>query len=116
MVNVYSDKPLDDKDLVMHPPPNTAAEVPAEPPPPRLLDQLTALLQRQRYAPATIASYRAWVRHYILFHHVRHPQEMGAPEVAAFLDHLARGQKCSLPAQAAARKALVFLYRELLRQ
>lgn len=30
-----------------------------------------------------------WIRRHILFHGKRHPREMGAPEVEAFLSHLA---------------------------
>ncbi len=30
-----------------------------------------------------------WARRFILFHHKRHPADMGAPEIRAFLIHLA---------------------------
>ena len=30
-----------------------------------------------------------WIRRYILFHHKRHPTEMDAAEIEAFLTHLA---------------------------
>ncbi|MFM7449648.1 MAG: phage integrase N-terminal SAM-like domain-containing protein [Leptolyngbyaceae cyanobacterium] len=29
-----------------------------------------------------------WIRRYILFHHKRHPKEMGNAEIEAFLTHL----------------------------
>src|SRR5262245_37516436 len=86
------------------------------PPPPKLLDQVTQVMQRQRYLPATISAYRAWMHRYIHFHQLRHPRDLSAAEAGAFLDHLALDQKANLSAQAAARNALDFLYREVLHQ
>jgi hypothetical protein len=34
-------------------------------------------------------TYIDWIKRYIRFHGLRHPQEMGADEVKAFLSHLA---------------------------
>ena len=42
-----------------------------------------------RYSPRSEAVYIHWVKRFIRFHGVRHPQEMGAEEVKAFLSHLA---------------------------
>jgi integron integrase len=83
---------------------------------PKLLDQLTVVMQRQRYLPATIQAYRACIHRYIHFHGLRHPRELGAAEAGAFLDHLAMEQKASLSAQAAARNALLLLYSDVLQQ
>ena len=33
-------------------------------------------------------AYVAWIKRYILFHNERHPQEMGASEIEAFLTDL----------------------------
>jgi hypothetical protein len=37
----------------------------------------------------TEKTYLHWMHRFILFHERRHPREMGAPEVEAFLIHLA---------------------------
>lgn len=34
-------------------------------------------------------AYVNWIKRYTYFHNVRHPAEMGAPQVQAFLTHLA---------------------------
>jgi integrase len=39
--------------------------------------------------PRTEETHRHWVRRFILFHGKRHPSALGAPEIAAFLNHLA---------------------------
>jgi len=55
-----------------------------------------------------------WVRRYILFHGKRHPDQMGAPEVAAFLSSLATRRHVSASTQNQALSALLFLYRHVL--
>lgn len=52
-----------------------------------------------------------WVKRFIFFHEVRHPQEMGKEEVEAFLNHLAMDLGVAASTQNQALNALVFLYR-----
>lgn len=54
---------------------------------PKLLDQLREALRVKHYSLKTEKSYILWVRRFILFHNKRHPQEMGTPEVQAFLSY-----------------------------
>ena len=58
-------------------------------PPPRLLDQLRGELRTRHYSLRTEEVYVDWVRRFILFHDKRHPRDLGAAEVGAFLSHLA---------------------------
>ena len=85
-------------------------------PPRKLLDQLRDTLQTQHYSIRTETAYMNWVRRFILFHHKRHPKDMGVPEVEAFLTHLALERKVAASTQNQALSALLFLYREVLRQ
>ena len=60
----------------------------------KLLDQYEADPKVRRLAPRTIQTYRRSVEEFLRFHHDRthqwiHPNEMGAPDVEAFLTHLA---------------------------
>jgi integron integrase len=50
----------------------------------------------------------------VLFHGRRHPAELGAPEVAAFLSHLAVDRRVAASTQNQALAALLFLYRDVL--
>jgi integron integrase len=54
------------------------------------------------------------VKRFIFFHHVRHPKEMGEPEINAFLTHLAVKAKVSASTQTQALCALLFLYRHVI--
>ena len=55
----------------------------------RLLDQVERTLVVQRKSPKTISAYKHWVRHFVRFHGMRNPVEMGDAEVRAYLEHLA---------------------------
>ncbi|WP_257311315.1 integron integrase [Geothrix fuzhouensis] len=83
-------------------------------PPPRFLDQLRDSLRVRHYSLRTEDAYVDWVRRFILFHGKRHPKDMGASEVQAFLNHLAVDRGVSPSTQNQAKAALLFLYRNLL--
>ena len=87
---------------------------PQHPRPPRLLDRVRAEIRLRHYSPRTEKAYVGWIRRYILFHGVRHPDEMGAGEVSLFLSHLATRRQVSASTQNQAFSALLFLYREVL--
>jgi len=84
--------------------------------PPKLLDRVRASLRTNRYSPRTEQVYVEWIKRFIRFHGVRHPQEMGAEEVKAFLSHLATQMNVAASAQNQAFSALLFLYQEVLKQ
>jgi integron integrase len=79
--------------------------------PPKLLDRLREELRVRHLSLRTEDAYVDWARRFILFHGRRHPQEMGAAEVAAFLGHLAVERQVSASTQNQAKAALLFLYR-----
>lgn len=83
-------------------------------PPLRLLDQLREHIRVKHYALCTERTYVEWVRRYILFHGKRHPRDMGALEIEAFLSHLALERGVSSATQNQAKAALLFLYKEVL--
>ncbi len=88
---------------------------PSHPSSPRLLDRLADALHVRHYAPGLIRAYVDWVRRFIFFHHKRHPAELGAVEVAAFLDYLGGPEaEATLFQHAEAGRALHFLYTVLL--
>jgi integron integrase len=81
---------------------------------PRLLDALKAAIETRHYSRRTGEAYRHWVKRFVLFSGKRHPREMGAPEVAAFLSHLAVEGHVAAATQNQALAALLFLYTEVL--
>lgn len=78
------------------------------------LEKVRQLLRVQHYALRTEQVYIAWIRRFILFHHKRHPSEMGEQQVVEFLTHLAVNRHVSPATQGQALNALVFLYSKVL--
>ncbi len=68
----------------------------------------------KHYSYKTEQSYIAWARRFILFHHKRHPAEMGETEVQAFINYLATERTVSASTQNQALSAILFLYRQVL--
>lgn len=66
---------------------------------PRLLDQVRDRIRLKHYSIRTETCYVDWIRRFILFHGKRHPAEMGAAEVEAFLTHLAVAGKVAASTQ-----------------
>lgn len=81
---------------------------------PKLLEQMRNKLRAGHYSIRTEQSYLDWARRYILFHRKRHPREMGAAEVEAFLTHLAVDRSVAASTQNQALAALLFLYSRVL--
>jgi len=79
-----------------------------------LLDRVRQALRVRHYSLRTEEAYVAWIRRYIYFHHIRHPQEMGAAEINAFLTDLAVNGQVAASTQNQAFSALLFLYRTVL--
>jgi integron integrase len=90
---------------------------PRTPPPlqsTRLLDRVRERARYLHYSLSTEKAYLYWVRFFIRWHHLKHPRDMGAAEVEAFLTMLATERKVSTSTHNQALSALLFLYREVL--
>ena len=80
----------------------------------RLLDQLRERIRLLHYSRRTEEVYVHWVRAYIRFHHLRHPNEMGRAEVESFLTWLAGERQVAASTHRQALSALLFLYLKVL--
>ena len=81
----------------------------------KLLDQVRAVARARHLSHRTEDTYHNFIKRFILFHDKRHPKEMGADEIAAFLTDLAVNRKVSASTQNQALFALLFLYRDVLK-
>lgn len=82
---------------------------------PRLLDLIREQIRLKHYSIRTERVYCEWVKRFIRFHRYRHPVEMGAAEVEAFLSDLAVRGNVSVSTQNQALAALLFLYKQVLK-
>jgi integron integrase len=81
----------------------------------KLLDRVRMAIRARHYSRRTEKAYAHWIRQFIFFHKLRHPDDMGEGEVAAFLSWLATARKVSASTQSQALSALLFLYRAVLK-
>ena len=64
--------------------------VPGQHQPPKLLDRVRSAIRTRHYSLRTEEAYVAWIRRFIVFHGKRHPRDLGAAEVSAFVLSLPR--------------------------
>ncbi|SRR6266705_2761102 len=80
----------------------------------KLLDQVSDIARFRHLSLRTEETYRNWIKRYIFFHGKRHPIELGADHVRAYLTHLAVNEHVAASTQNQAFNALLFLYRQVL--
>jgi integron integrase len=78
------------------------------------MDRLREAIRTRHYSRSTEKAYTSWVRRFILFHDKRHPTQMGAAEIAAFLSDLAVRGHVAARTQNQALHAILFLYGSVL--
>jgi hypothetical protein len=81
---------------------------------PPLLERVRHKIRLRHYSLRTEQAYVDWIRRFVMHHSKRHPAEMGAGEVEAFLTHLAAVRNVAASPQNQAKSALLFLYKEVL--
>lgn len=82
----------------------------------KLLDRVRDVTRLKHYSLRTERTYCDWIERFIRFHGMRHPAEMAESEVSEFLTDLARVGNVSASTQNQALSALLFLYKEVLKQ
>lgn len=83
---------------------------------PKLLDRVRTEVRLRHYSPLTEKAYVGWIRRFIYFHEMRHPQDLGEPEVSRFLSSLVEKSGIAASSQNQALSALVFLYNHVLQK
>lgn len=83
---------------------------------PKLLDEASIVARLKHFSLRTEKAYLHHIRRFILFHHKRHPREMGEPEIRAYLSDLAVNKNVAASTQNVALAALLFLYKDVLKQ
>ena len=83
-------------------------------PPVPLLQRVRERIRVRHYSIRTEHAYCDWIKRFVIFHGKRHPSELGAAEVEAFLTSLAVEGRVAASTQNQAKSALLFLYKEVL--
>ena len=103
---------------VLHSPPPRPRERLVPNPKARLRDQFHEVARYRQLSLRTEEAYWDWAHRFLRFWKAqsgdwRHPRDLGAAEVRAFLTHLAAERKVAISTQNQALNALVFLFREV---
>lgn len=80
----------------------------------RFIDRLRLFIRARNMAYATEKTYVFWVKRYIRFHKMQHPEQLGRLHIESFLNYLSIERGCSKSTQRTALNSLVFLYRQFL--
>ena len=76
---------------------------------PKLLDQVRAKIRVKHYSIRTEQAYVDWIKSFIVHFDKRHPRDLGAAEVDAFLTHLAVEGQVAASTRNQAECAILFL-------
>ncbi|MCH8011797.1 MAG: integron integrase [Candidatus Marinimicrobia bacterium] len=83
---------------------------------PKLLDQVSRLMQRRNYSPRTIKTYTSWIKRFIIHNNKILPLKLGEKQVSEFLTFLAVERKVSPSTQNQALQSILFLYAQVLKK
>jgi integron integrase len=83
---------------------------------PKLLDQVRETLRTKHYSYRTEQAYVDWIKRFIIFHGKRHPKDLGADEVQAFITYLANERQVAASTQNQALSAILFLYKYVIQK
>lgn len=81
---------------------------------PKLMWRVRSKIRVLQYSFQTEKTYVHWIKKFIHYFHLRHPETMAEKEITSFLTHLAVNKKVSPSTQNQALYALLFLYKHLL--
>ena len=81
---------------------------------PKLMWLVRSKIRTLQYSYQTEKTYVQWIKRFIHYYHLKHPNSMGEKEITAFLTHLAVDKKVSPATQNQALCALLFLYKQVL--
>src|SRR5690625_7832947 len=82
----------------------------------RLLNSLKQEIRRRNYSYKTEKAYTLWAKRFVRFCKMKHPLEVDQQQIVHFLNYLANERNVASSTQNQALCALVFLYREVLKQ
>ena len=80
------------------------------------IESVRAELRTRHYSLNTEKSYLTWIREFIRFCDLRHPQQLDNPDIERFLTHLANNRQVSAATQNQALCAIIFMYRHVIQR
>ncbi len=82
----------------------------------KLLDKVFIELRTRHYSKRTEEAYLNWVKAFVRYHRMKHPNKMGATEISHYINYLAVKRNVSSSTQNQALCAIIFLYKHVLKK
>lgn len=83
---------------------------------PKLLNRVRQICRTRHMSPRTVKAYTGWIRRYIVFHELQHPDTLTEQHINDYLTYLANVRNVAASTQDQAKNAIVFLYRHVIRK
>jgi len=80
----------------------------------KFLSDVRRAIRARHYSKRTESTYIYWIRYYIKFHGLKHPESLCVKHVVMFLEYLAVDRNVNPSTQKTALNALAFMYRNVL--
>ncbi|WP_162064259.1 integron integrase [Vibrio taketomensis] len=80
------------------------------------MEQVRTEIRTRQYSMRTEKTYMYWIRYFIRFNDLKHPEVMGNREIERFLNHLAVNCHVSAATQNLALCAIIFMYRHIIKR
>ncbi|KAB0466649.1 hypothetical protein F7Q91_24065 [Vibrio chagasii] len=82
----------------------------------KFIEEIRRHMRMRGYSLKTEKAYIYWIKYFIRFNMLKHPQDMGTTEVTAYLSYLANEQHVAINTQKVALNAIAFLYNQFLQR
>lgn len=82
----------------------------------QFIERVREELRTRHYSLQTEKSYLNWIRSFIRFSDLRHPEELHNIDIERFLNHLANNRRVSAATQNQALCAIIFMYRNVIKR
>ncbi|WP_062260907.1 integron integrase [Endozoicomonas arenosclerae] len=80
----------------------------------RLQEKFRIAIRTENYALSTERNYWSWIKQFIRFHRMQHPEQMTGDDIQSFLNQLVLRRNVAVNTQQQALCAIVFLYKNVL--
>lgn len=81
----------------------------------KLLEKVRQEIRRRNYSDSTEKSYTDWIKQFIRFHNMKHPNQLGEKDIVKFLNYLVQIRNVAASTQNQALCAIIFLYKNVLK-
>lgn len=81
----------------------------------KLLKKVRLEIRRRNYSYSTEKNYSNWMKRFIRFHNMKHPNRLGEEDIVMFLNYLSESKNVAASTQNQALCAIVFLYEQVLK-